>query len=48
MSWKIYFFKNQLHQMNAGKTLHNFDVFRVLYTFSNKIVASQWGVMFNM
>lgn len=46
-------FKNQLHQMNAGKTLLNFDVFHVLYTryyrtFSNKMVASQWSVMLNI
>lgn len=36
--------------MNAGKKLHNFDVFRVeyVYTFSNKMVASQWSVVFNM
>lgn len=39
-------FKNQLHQMNAGKTLLNFDVFRD--TFSNKMVASQWSAMLNI
>lgn len=34
--------------MNAGKTLHNFDAFRFLYTFSNKMATSQWSVLFNI